>query len=75
MLIKTGRDGFTHAVASEITPEAVYRQRRDLLKLMAGGAAGAAMATWASREAFAQSVEKPGKLAALKLAGDGIFGE
>jgi hypothetical protein len=62
MLIKTGRDGFLHPQSSEITPEAVYRQRRDMLRLLATGAAGAALASWAGREALAQS---SGKLAPL----------
>ena len=64
MLIKTNANGFDHAVPSEITPQSVYAGRRDLIKLMATGAAGAAMAGWAGREAMAQVV-KPGKLAAL----------
>ena len=64
MLIKTNANGFDHAVPSEITPQSVYAGRRDLIKLMATGAAGAAMAGWAGREAMAQ-VAKPGKLAAL----------
>lgn len=65
MLIKTGNNGFTHPIPSDITPQGVYQQRRELMKLMAGGAAGAALASWAGREAFAQGVARPGKLAAL----------
>ncbi len=65
MLIKTSADGFNHAIPSEITSQSAYQSRRDLMKLMATGAAGAALATWASREAMAQTVAKPGKLAAL----------
>ena len=65
MLIQTRNNGFVHPVSSEITPRGAYEGRRDLLKLMATGVAGAAMASWASREAFAQSVPRPGKLAAL----------
>lgn len=57
-------DGFIHPSSSEITPRSVYESRRDLLKLMAGGAAGAALAGWASREAIAQTVG-PGKLTKL----------
>jgi sulfoxide reductase catalytic subunit YedY len=65
MLIQTRRDGFIHPVPSEITPRAVYRNRRELLKWMATGAAGASLAGWAGREAMAQTTAKPGKLAAL----------
>src|SRR5688572_1110935 len=64
MLIKTHRDGFIHPIASEITPQAVYQGRRDILKLVASGVAGTALASWASREALAE-VQRPGKLAAL----------
>jgi sulfoxide reductase catalytic subunit YedY len=65
MLIRTGRDGCQHAAASEITPQAVYEDRRRVLKWMATGAAGAALASWAQREAQAQQVQRPGKLAAI----------
>ncbi len=65
MLIKTNARGFDHSIPSEITPRAVYQQRRDLIKLMATGAAGSAMAAWAGRQAIAQTQLKPGKLAAL----------
>ncbi|RYX94305.1 MAG: protein-methionine-sulfoxide reductase catalytic subunit MsrP [Comamonadaceae bacterium] len=64
MLIKTRSNGFDHPVSSEITSQRAYHQRRDMLKLMATGAAGATMAGWAGRQAFAQTA-KPGKLAAL----------
>lgn len=66
MLIKTSRDGYSHPDASDITSQSVYESRRDLIKLMATGVAGAALASWASREAHAQAaVSRPGKLAAL----------
>ena len=65
MLIRTGRDGFQHTVSSEITSPAVYQERRQLLKWMATGVAGASLASWAQRAAFAQQVAKPGKLPAL----------
>ncbi len=64
MIIQTHDNGFTHAAASEITPHAVYRQRRVLMQQIAAGAAGVALASWASRQALAQ-VARPGKLAAL----------
>ncbi|WP_371434863.1 protein-methionine-sulfoxide reductase catalytic subunit MsrP [Polaromonas sp.] len=65
MLIKTNASGFDHPFSSEITPQAAYQGRRDMIRLMATGAAGAALAGWAGREALAQTVQKPGKLASL----------
>jgi len=68
MLLKTSRDGFCHSVASEITDQRVYAGRRDLIKLMASGVAGAALASLAQRQALAQNpgaVMRPGKLAVL----------
>ncbi|MBE2263934.1 MAG: protein-methionine-sulfoxide reductase catalytic subunit MsrP [Burkholderiaceae bacterium] len=66
MLIRTSDNGFIHPNSSEFTPRAVYEGRRNVLRLMASGVAGAALAGWASREAFAQAAAaRPGKLAAL----------
>jgi sulfoxide reductase catalytic subunit YedY len=65
MLIKKDR-GFDHAIPSEITARAVYEDRRRLLKWMATGVAGAGLASWAGRQALAQEIARPGKLAALK---------
>ncbi len=68
MLIKDQRNGFNHISASEITDRGVYENRRGILKLIATGAAGSAMATWASRQALAQGagqIPRPGKLPAL----------
>ena len=73
MIIKTQRDGFIHPVSSDITPARVYEGRRDMIKLMATGVAGAAMAAWAARDARAQ-VARPGKLAALPGAKSAIAG-
>jgi methionine sulfoxide reductase catalytic subunit len=73
MLIKTHDDGFIHPVSSEITPQSAYRSRRDLLKLMASGAAGPVLASWAARDAMAQ-VARPGKLAALPGAKSAVAG-
>ena len=56
--------GFVHPLPSEITPRAAYEGRRDLLKHLAGGAAGAVLAAWAGRDALAQAA-RPGKLAPL----------
>jgi methionine sulfoxide reductase catalytic subunit len=73
MLVRTHRNGFEHPVPSEITPRAVYESRRDLLRWMAGGAAGAALAAWAEREALAQ-VPRPGRLPALAAGRSEVAG-
>ena len=73
MLIKTHRHGFEHPFTSEITPRAVYEDRRRMLQWMATGAAGAALAAWAGREAMAQTA-RPGKLAALPGARSAVAG-
>ena len=64
MRIHSKHSGFDHPRASEITPRAKYEQRRALLRLLAAGAGGAALASWAGREALAAT--RPGKLAALE---------
>ena len=64
MIIKTQRDGFAHTATSEITPCGVYQQRREMIRHMATGVAGVALASWASRQALAQA-PRPGRLAAL----------
>ncbi|WP_038208821.1 protein-methionine-sulfoxide reductase catalytic subunit MsrP [Xenophilus azovorans] len=69
MLIRPRDPGFVHPRASEITPRAVYEGRRDLLRLLAGGAAGAALASWAGREALAQGKSAPLKGAKSAVAG------
>lgn len=65
MQIKTSDSGFSHPNSSEITSQSVYAGRRDLIKLMASGVAGAALSSWALREALAASAPRPGKLAPL----------
>lgn len=69
MLIKTRDDGFVHPVSSEITPQGVYRQRRDLMRLLAGGVVGTALAGWAARDAQAQV--RAARLAGQKSAVSG----
>ncbi|WP_418124696.1 protein-methionine-sulfoxide reductase catalytic subunit MsrP [Variovorax sp. 160MFSha2.1] len=69
----SGDNGFIHPLSSEITSREVYEGRRDMLKLMAGGAAGAALAAFASREALAQT-ERPNKLAPLPGAKSAVPG-
>ncbi|KQP23226.1 protein-methionine-sulfoxide reductase catalytic subunit MsrP [Pseudorhodoferax sp. Leaf267] len=73
MLIKTNADGFLHPHVSQITPYGAYRNRRELMRWMAGGAAGVALAGWAQREALAQTA-RPGKLAALPGAKSAVAG-
>ena len=73
MLIHIPRHGFDHATPSDITPRAIYEQRRDLIKLLAGGAAGAVLAGWAARDAMAQT-PRPGQLAALPGARSAVAG-
>ncbi len=58
MLIKTQADGFLHPVSSDITPQGIYTGRRDMVRLMASGVAGAALAGWAGRQALAQTGPK-----------------
>ena len=75
MPFSSRRSGFLHPLSSEITPRAVYEDRRRLLQLMAGGAAGASLAAWAGREALAADVvARPGKLAALAGAKSSVAG-
>ncbi len=68
------RSGFIHPQSSEITPRAAYEDRRNLLRLMASGAAGASLAVWAGREALAADMERPGKLPALLGAKSSVAG-
>ena len=72
MLIRTHRDGFDAAPASDITPRAVYLQRRAWLKALAAGTAGSALAGWAARDALAQA--RPGKLAPLAAGKSAVAG-
>jgi sulfoxide reductase catalytic subunit YedY len=62
------RPGCIHPLASEITPRAVFEQRRHWLRSLAAGAMGSALASWAARDALAQAAPgttRPGKLAPL----------
>ena len=65
---------FSTPVASEITPPAVYAQRRAWLQWAASGAAGAALASWAGRDALAAASPGSGKLAALPGATSAVPG-
>ncbi|GAC1539226.1 MAG: protein-methionine-sulfoxide reductase catalytic subunit MsrP [Ramlibacter sp.] len=72
MLIHSRDNGFIHPASSDITPRTVYEGRRDMLRLLATGAAGAALAGWAARGALAQTA--PGKLPALPGAKSAVPG-
>jgi sulfoxide reductase catalytic subunit YedY len=56
--------GWSYRYASDITPRAVYEQRRQWLRGLAAGAGGAALAFWAGRDALA-AAPAPGRLAPL----------
>ena len=62
-----------HRIASEITPQRIYEQRRALLKGLALGSAGATLAAWASRDAMAQTA-RPGRLAPLPSTRSAVAG-
>jgi sulfoxide reductase catalytic subunit YedY len=73
MIIRTSSSGFLHPVSSDITPQAAYQSRRDLMRQLAAGSAGLALAGWGLRDAQAQ-MARPGQLPPLasvpsKLAG------
>jgi sulfoxide reductase catalytic subunit YedY len=65
--------GWSRLPGSEITPRAVYEQRRTLLRGLAAGAGGAALALWAGRDARAMT-PGPGKLPALPGARSAVVG-
>ncbi|MBC8057577.1 MAG: protein-methionine-sulfoxide reductase catalytic subunit MsrP [Rhizobiales bacterium] len=66
--------GFNHLPSSEITTRSAYEGRRDLLKLLGTGVAGAALASWAARDARAQTTARAGKLAPLASTRSAIAG-
>ena len=73
MIIRSSSSGFLHPVPSDITPQAAYQSRRDLMRQLAAGSAGVALAGWGLRDAQAQ-MTRPGQLPPLasmptKMAG------
>lgn len=64
---------FLHPVSSEITPREVYESRRQWLRQLAAGAGGTVLASWAARDAMAQTA-RPGKLAPLPGARSAVPG-
>jgi sulfoxide reductase catalytic subunit YedY len=65
--------GFNHHTPSEITPQAVYEERRRLLKTLAAGAAGSVLAAWAARDARA-AFAGPGKNPKLAAGPSAVAG-
>ena len=66
MIIRSSDTEFQHPISSEITPRSAYLDRRQWMHRLALGAGGAALASWASRDAWAQAtVTRPGKLLPL----------
>ena len=65
MLIRNNNQGFAHSLSSEITSQTQYLQRRAFMQTLATGAAGAALASWAGRDALAAEAERA-HLPALK---------
>jgi len=74
MLIHSDHNGFAHPRPGEITPRALYEQRRTLLRLLAAGAAGAALAPWAARQALAQAVQRAGRPGTLESMRSAVAG-
>ena len=64
MIIRSSSSGFLHPVPSDITSQAAYQSRRDLMRQLAAGSAGLALSAWALRDAQAQ-MARPGQLPAL----------
>jgi sulfoxide reductase catalytic subunit YedY len=73
MIIRSNSSGFDHPHSADITPQAVYQQRRDWLRAMAVGAVGAAAGSWATRPAWAQTA-RPGVLASLSASPSTVAG-
>jgi methionine sulfoxide reductase catalytic subunit len=65
--------GFVHPLTSEITPRPAYEGRRAVLRQMAAGGAGVALAAFGARDALALA-PRPGKLAALPATASGLAG-
>lgn len=75
MLIKTTDNGFIHSVPSEITPRQAYSNRRQMIRSLVAGAAGASLAAFAGRQAFGQAAtQRPGKLAVLAAGKTAVLG-
>jgi len=70
MLVHTRNQGFNHALSSEITPQAAYLRRRDIMQ----AATALALGLGTGLEAGAQTVARPGKLAPLAAERSSVAG-
>ena len=73
MIIKMPDSGFAHPIGSEITPKDLYQTRRAWLQAMAVAGAGTALASWATRDAWALA-PRPGRLTALEARASSVTG-
>ena len=73
MIIRTQDNGLNHPTPSEITSQAQYLNRRAWLQSLALGAGGAALSSWATRDAWALA-PRPGRLATLNAATSNVAG-
>ena len=75
MLIKRHSLGHLAPVSSDITPLSAYQSRREMMRVLAGGVAGAALAGWANREALALPAQTlPGVNASLAHVASSVSG-
>jgi sulfoxide reductase catalytic subunit YedY len=76
MLISSARHGFQHPLSSEITPQAVYHDRRSVLKGLGLGMAGVALSGLPAQTVSAQTTAypAPGKNPALPHVGSQVPG-
>jgi len=67
MWVRRSNRGFEHPIPSDITSQDAYLKRRAWLQQLATGVAGAAVAAWAGRQAWAQAplARGPGQNPAL----------
>lgn len=73
MLIQSPSRGFVHPTSSDITPAAVFWQRRRLLQHLAHVGMGTALGAWAARDATA-AMAGPGKLPPLSAVATQVDG-
>ena len=72
MPIRPRQTGFDQPPSSEITPRALYQDRRTLLKLITAGAAGTLLGGWSAQALAAAAAASP--LAPLNAARSSVAG-